>query len=96
MDPRLLRDAATLDRQQLFTHTNIDDVGGGDEEMRRPRSHSMSSSNRNVRTIERNRYLARRNRPSHARDTRPQLVVQNVAESEEEGKVLLYCFLGDH
>ena len=89
---QLLRNAATLDRPRLFTHTSIDDDG----EMGRPRSHSMpNSSSRNVRTIERNRHLARRNRPRGARalsdrpPTQPQSTIQDVAESEEEGKVLL-------
>ena len=92
------RGVATLDRSRYLNHGDSSS-DSEDDEITRPRSRSLPSASRNVRTIERHRHLARRNRnaaqliavisdrhmhtPSQPRQQPSQ--VQEVAETEEEG-----------
>lgn len=92
------RTVATIDRSRLLFLSNVSG-GEPDNEVERPRAYSLPSRSRNVRAIERQRHLARRNRNIAGRDTEnmvpvallqvrePPPVRQEVAETEEEGQV---------
>lgn len=95
------RTAATMDRPRLFFHRNreLESQSDSEDEVERPRSYSLPSVSRNIRTIERHRHLARRNRnvPQFAvlsdrlmdnvalRQPREPPRVEDAAETEEEG-----------